>query len=261
MDYFSKYIKYKTKYNNLKKLKFGGSLTVEEQKSFNEANRLVKEGSLDPKHLYKFDNNSSNDPDMINVIAIKGPGIVDPTNPGYLGNIGPNINNNIVIGQTCKDKPFDIGNKPWCYFFVTFYEELVTLLKEKNINTELRLKELFGLKDEWGPYTHFVILSVKKLDLFRPCYDKPGIDEIECSKTPKNIGSEYNEWLENFKANSIKEKVPFTSLGYTADWKPSEKNIQGVTELVIVPGSRVSVNFIGLLSSLFESLGIQFSSN
>jgi hypothetical protein len=251
MNYQDKYYKYKSKYLDLKN-SIGGKLTELEESRFNQSIDEIKNNSLPSNKL--FNQLINNDCDNIDVIAFKSNSIIDPNNNGYLGNLGLNINNNKIIGESCKDKPFDITNKSWCYFFVTFYEEFLLVNKKKHIDSELRLKELLGLKEEWGPYTHVVLLNIKKKDLFRPCYDKPNIESKECTKSKKE-DNEYNRWLESFKNNSIKENIPFTGLGYTSDWINSDNsNYQGMTEMIIIPGSSVNIKHIFTFNEFIKKI-------
>ena len=240
--FYKKYLKYKSKYLALK-YQLGGVLTENEQKSYNLALKKIKSKNIHNSNL--FTQPINNDYDEIDVIAFKSSDIINKDKPGYLGNIGININNNKIIGAACKDHQFNINNPTYCYFFVTFYEEFIKLSKERNVNTELRLKELLGLKEEWGPYTHVVLMNIRKRDLFRPCYDKPDISKNICKENPEKIDSEYNKWLDAFKKNSEKQNIPFTGLGYTMDWIGTKENKHiGATEMIILPGSSVNIKYI-----------------
>jgi hypothetical protein len=252
----NKYLKYKKKYLNLKyKLHGGNNLTPEEEYAFNNSLKLVKDHNLPSQPLSSVHNNN----DTVRVIAFKSSTVIDSSNPGFIANIGKNINKKYTMGVSCKENPFDINNPSYCYFFVTLIEDLISQLKNKNIDSELRLKELLGLKKEWGPYTHVLYIDVKKSNLFRPCYDKPDITSDVCP-TDSQFNNEYNKWFEHFKHNSEKYDVPFTGLGYTFDWINSTKNnttdMKGVSEFIIVPGSEVTINSIFTLDDFFTNIGI-----
>ena len=114
--------------------------------------------------------------------------------------------------------------------------------------------ELLGLRDNWRPYTHVVLLTVKKRDLFRPCYDQPKLNKATCAENSINQ-SEYNTWFENFKQNSITNNIPFTGLGYTFDWiKSKDPDYNGATEMIILPGSTVKVNYIYTLADFLNEI-------
>ena len=208
--------------------------------------------------LYSNNDNT----EMIDVIAFKSSNIINDKDLGYLGTIGQNTDNNRIIGESCKDKNFNHDNPSYCYFFVTFSNDLEIKLNQKKITklSQLRLKELFGLKEEWGPYTHVVQMSVKKSNLFRPCYDKPDIKTTKCTKETLNNenNTEYNIWFENFKNNSIKNNIPFTGLGYTFDWLNPNNDYEGVTEMVILPGSQVTIKHIYNIKEFFTTLKKEF---
>ena len=45
--------------------------------------------------------------------------------------------------------------------YVSFNSDPQKIAKDKKIDTELRLVELLGLRDDWRPYTHVAVLNVK----------------------------------------------------------------------------------------------------
>ena len=201
---------------------------------------------------------TNKDADTIDVICIKTKNVVNKDDVAYLGNEGININNYKVIGKYCKDNKFKVDNPSWCYFYVTFFEEFVKKLKSEKIdskNMQIRLKELLGLREEWGPYTHLVLLNVDKSRLFRPCYNKPSIDETSCDIKPNSAFKDYNIWFDAYRQNSVLNKIPFTGVGYTYDWlKGNSDDIKGVTEMIIEPGTVVNIKYIYKIDDFINNI-------
>ena len=246
-----KYLKYKAKYLKLKNM-LGGLLAPEQEEKFNKSLQDTKLTESNKKQLKRITNQPD---DYVVCIAVKSSAVVTDGNPGKMGVLGAN-NKKITLGGLCKDKPFDESNPTFCYTFVSVFNELIDQMKKKNIskndpNLQLRIKQLLGLKDEWGPYTHVVMMMVKTKDLFRPCFNND-ITKNTCD-IKESDNEQYNKWFNKWLNTSEKEKVPFTGLGYTYDWaNPNTDNKYGISEYVIKPGSEVIILNIYTLENYLE---------
>lgn len=114
---------------------------------------------------------------------------------------------------------------------------------EKNSSGEdmtLRMEQLIGLPPQKGN-THFSLLWVNPLDLYRPSPDNEVDDNIAELNFPKGTSEEYKKWFnDNITASYYPHKYPWTRLGYTYDWNDNDKEY-GLSEFIIKGGSKVIV--------------------
>ncbi|MFT6334500.1 MAG: hypothetical protein ACI86M_001233 [Saprospiraceae bacterium] len=137
--------------------------------------------------------------------------------------------------------------------WVTTAPELQNLCSDKKFGRKeglnLRLKQLFGLPPTVTK-KYFVEFWVKPEDLFRPCPDTE-INDASCGLSfPKGTSDEYIQWVNNLRIQSYynpewNSNYPWTELGYTYDWNPSNKLHIGLSEFVIRENSNVIIhNFV-----------------
>ena len=108
-------------------------------------------------------------------------------------------------------------------------------------NLALRLQQLLGLPPN-GPERFFLELWVHPDDLFRPCPDNE-TDDTRCDLVLRpDTDSAYRAWFNNLRAvqyvdcsNTEYEMAgyPWTQLGYTYDWNPTNSSHIGLSEFVI----------------------------
>ncbi|MCQ2061791.1 MAG: hypothetical protein MJY99_00445 [Fibrobacter sp.] len=132
--------------------------------------------------------------------------------------------------------------------FFNWYKENAPKVR----NWSLRLRQLYGLhKDE--NVTHFSLIWVDPHDLIRPAYvtdvTSPSMKvefdgEVDSEfETPERL-SWFKDWFDKQKAASyVQGGYPWTRLGYTYDWGSRSSNKYGLSEFVIMPGSKVEVRF------------------
>ena len=120
------------------------------------------------------------------------------------------------------------------------------------------LRELLGLHPD-SNVTHFVLIEVKKGDIFRPAADPDPARKWPCSDPQtKNCGESFPEgasdphikWIANQMlgayviSKTLKEDgYPWTRLGYTYNWRRGADRY-GASEYVIRQGSVVDVKEI-----------------
>lgn len=101
----------------------------------------------------------------------------------------------------------------------------------------LRLKQLLGLPPN-SEYKYFVEFWVRPADLFRPCPDKE-ISDSQCELCfPSETDAAHKTWINENRISryypcSLFDKYPWTQLGYTYDWSPTNQNHIGLSEFVI----------------------------
>lgn len=122
--------------------------------------------------------------------------------------------------------------------------------KQKNVaDTNLRLKQLLGLPPVGATYKYFVEFWVRPADLFRPCPDNE-IDDKSCSTCfPANVSPDYVTWfnesrISRYYACQLYDQYPWTQLGYTYDWNPSNPTHVGMSEFVIKLNAKVYVKSV-----------------
>lgn len=111
----------------------------------------------------------------------------------------------------------------------------------------MRTRKLLGLQ----PYTIenvFVEIWVKPDDLFRPCPDDGTADPACELNLPSTVSPEHRAWFNGTRAVQYvdcsdaafgKNGYPWTQLGYTYDWSPTNPHHVGLSEFVIRKGSVV----------------------
>ncbi|MBX2876905.1 MAG: hypothetical protein KTR30_32605 [Saprospiraceae bacterium] len=118
----------------------------------------------------------------------------------------------------------------------------------------LRMEQLLGLAPQPQRDTSRVFMEiwVKESDLFRPCRD-PEISDLSCSLNfptgaYASISSAYDSvYQELIKNNERSEPsadapsywAPWTRMGYTYDWHPSNRSHVGMSEYIIKQGAIV----------------------
>ncbi len=109
----------------------------------------------------------------------------------------------------------------------------------------MRLNQLLGLQPT-SEEVFFLEAWVKPGDLWRPCPDNE-TDDSECGlNLPDDVTPEYRQWFNNTRAtqyvdcsdtmfvySGINEGYPWTQLGYTYDWNPSNETNIGLSEFVL----------------------------
>jgi hypothetical protein len=154
--------------------------------------------------------------------------------------------------------PYDLGpSKPLpIYLWVTQVPEVQEICQTFSGDLALRLHQLFGLHPA-RKFDHFVVMTVKAADIFRPTANPDPTTTLPCSyPVPANCGEAFAEpvaethlrWFANQMLSSyvisesslIDVGYPWTRLGYTYDWKPGG-NKYGASEYVVRPSSVVTV--------------------
>lgn len=122
----------------------------------------------------------------------------------------------------------------------------------------MRLRQLLGLHPD-SPVTHFVTLTVRRADVFRPaaepdpttswpCADP---DAPECGEAiPASAPEPHVRWMANQMLSAYlisrplrTDGYPWTRLGYTYDWHPGADRY-GASEYVVRSGARVTVEAV-----------------
>lgn len=254
MNYKKKYIKYKTKYLTVK---YGGDY----EKALEDTGKREKvdiQPLLTPDIIEDFlreinanliDSgflgNQNIEEGYIRTVAVKTNAVIEEGNISFLGKLGEQYNEK-VIGETCKAESWD--NPSYCYFYITLFPEIFEYFSKEIYFTkettddelDKMLKSLLGLKSDWGPYTKFVIMDVKKEDLFRPCPNND-INETYCG-VDYDENSDYGKWALQYFENSQRNEIPFSGFGYTHNLHPDIK--YGLSEYIIKPNSKIIIREI-----------------
>ena len=143
--------------------------------------------------------------------------------------------------------------------WVTAVPEVQERCQGFSADLEMRLRQLLGLP----PYqrlAHFVVMTVKQGDIFRPAADSDPTTTLpcacpvtaDCGKTfPKSAPDAHRQWYAGemlgryFIVEGPSERFgyPWTRLGYTYDWKPGADKY-GASEYVVRKGATVRVTEI-----------------
>lgn len=115
---------------------------------------------------------------------------------------------------------------------------------------EKRLRQLLGLPPN-ADYKYFVEFWVRPQDLVRPCVD-PEVTDNTCGLTLADgvtPDCEHTVWLSeqaraSFADSLLYRRYPFTQLGYTYDWKRSDKRHMGLSEFVVGKNKNIVVGEI-----------------
>ncbi len=107
----------------------------------------------------------------------------------------------------------------------------------------LRMEQLLGLPPKGDTSGFYMELLVRPTNIFRPCRD-PEINDCECARTaptgafnPEN--STYKPMYQEIVGST--KGYPWTRMGYTWDWKASNKSHFGASEYVLQPGAIVKI--------------------
>jgi hypothetical protein len=151
-----------------------------------------------------------------------------------------------VIVVTMTDRKFEgerhrLSADRW----VALPSEVQDICRGFTDNLKMRLRQLLGLPPD-DKFDKFVLMSVRREDVFRPTYDPnpttdyPCADSASadyCKKFPDGVGTEHKEWI---AAQVQIKKYPWTGLGYTYNWTPGADRY-GVSEYVVRKGSTITV--------------------
>jgi hypothetical protein len=123
---------------------------------------------------------------------------------------------------------------------------------------ELWLRQLLGLHPN-KQVTHFVVMEVKKGDIFRPTVNPDPTTTWPCGdpKTkecgesfPEGVAEEHIKWMANQMLSSYliskplkTDGYPWTRLGYTYNWRPGADRY-GASEYVVRQGAVVNIEEI-----------------
>lgn len=112
----------------------------------------------------------------------------------------------------------------------------------KNLkNPNMRLRQLLGLQP-LTVETFFLELWVRPKDMFRPAPDNETDDNTAGLNMPENLTDDYRKWFNDTRAIQYTDCTdslfheygyPWTQLGYTYDWSPSNPSHIGLSEFVI----------------------------
>ncbi len=127
-------------------------------------------------------------------------------------------------------------------------ELATTMWKEKANDINLRLQQLLGLPPNDRPNQLFLEFWVKPGDLFRPCPDKEITDKRcnLCFTKEDSLDQNHIQWitnkrLSNYNCDGLYKHYPWTALGYTYDWSPSNSSHRGVSEFVVKKNTTIIV--------------------
>lgn len=153
---------------------------------------------------------------------------------------------NIDYYKNNKDTFFYTGSYP---IWVTTASELKKRFSNEAVkDTNMRLKQLLGLPPT-ATYSYFVEFWVKPNDLFRPCPDKE-INDKKCETCfSSNLDTNHIKWINDNRISryyqcNLFDQYPWTQLGYTYDWSPTNKSHRGLSEFVIDVNKYIIVNKI-----------------
>ena len=146
------------------------------------------------------------------------------------------------------------NNGPYI-IWVTCVPQLKDFCSQKEISDDglnLRLEQVLGLPPresvpEDSRKKLLVEYWVKPGDLVRPCPDSE-IDDSSCGlNMPADTAMWYREWFHRNQTSTYCESCnipyPWTQLGYTYDWGPSEDHV-GMSEFLLVANSTFYVNSV-----------------
>lgn len=153
---------------------------------------------------------------------------------------------NVSYYQAKLDTIYNTGNYP---IWITTAPELKKRFQETHAkDTSMRLKQMLGLPPN-ATYSYFVEFWVKPSDLFRPCPDNEINDKSCQTCIQPNTDPTYVQWMNESRISryyqcSLYDQYPWTQLGYTYDWNPSNKTHTGLSEFVINTNKNIYVKAI-----------------
>lgn len=132
----------------------------------------------------------------------------------------------------------------------------VNSLKPNDV--DMRLKQLLGLPPE-SSYPYVVEFWVRPQDLFRPCPDNEIKDKTCDLCFPEKTDSSYIKWfnktrIDRYYACGLENQYPWTQLGYTYDWNPSNRSHVGLSEYVIGMNKKIVVKKVYKVTEYLESM-------
>jgi hypothetical protein len=149
---------------------------------------------------------------------------------------------------------FNTGNYP---IWVTTSPELKNRFSSENvIDTNLRLIQLLGLPPG-SKYDYFVEFWVNPIDLFRPCPDKE-INDGRCDLCfDDSVSKEHMLWINENRISryyqcDLYNRYPWTQLGYTYDWNPSNKKNIGLSEFIIYTDRTIYLESVKTISDYLK---------
>lgn len=144
------------------------------------------------------------------------------------------------------DTIYNTGTRP---IWISTAPELKNRFKKLHpTDTVSRLNQLLGLTPN-SAYKYFIEFWVKPADLFRACPDKDITDKYCSTCFPNNVDEDHKKWINETRINSyygceLYSQYPWTQLGYTFDWNPSNKSHIGLSEFVIGYNKNIYVKAI-----------------
>ncbi len=148
--------------------------------------------------------------------------------------------------QKSLDTIFNTSKWP---IWISTAPELKNKFKQLNpTDTIGRLNQLLGLTPD-SHYNYFVEFWVRPQDLFRACPDKEITDKHCSTCFPANVDTIHKQWIQETRLLSyygceLYSQYPWTELGYTYDWSPSNPTHVGLSEFVIAANKNVYVKAI-----------------
>lgn len=148
--------------------------------------------------------------------------------------------------RNLPDSLYNTGTRP---IWISTSPELKTRFKQFNTTDTIhRLNQLLGLTPT-SNYKFFIEIWVRPQDLFRACPDKEITDKHCSTCFPSDVDPVHKKWIEDTRLSSyygcqLYTQYPWTELGYTYDWSPSNPTHVGLSEFVIAAGKNVYINAI-----------------
>ena len=98
---------------------------------------------------------------------------------------------------------------------------------------------------------------VKPIDLFRPCPDKEIYDDRCDLCFPDSVSEEHLMWINENRISryyqcDLYNRYPWTQLGYTYDWNPSNKKNIGLSEFIIYTDRTIYLESVKTISDYLK---------
>ena len=140
----------------------------------------------------------------------------------------------------------------WNHYETGSYRMWVTLVPQLQVACQdanyvgglpltLRLEMALGLPPNNGKQV-FMEVWIRPQDLYRPCPDPSPYDNACGLSIPEYVTEDYRTWFNDLRGVQYYQKngntgYPWTQLGYTFDWNPSNTTHVGFSEYVVRPNS------------------------